>query len=82
MIISVVPVGNSKGIRIPKTILNQLKIKGKLDLEVVNNEIHLKPVTEQVRNGWSEAFEKMAEYGDDNLLITDINTEDDFEWEW
>lgn len=34
MIVSVISIGNSKGIRLPKTLLNQLQISDKLDLEV------------------------------------------------
>ena len=34
MLVSVVPIGNSKGIRIPKSILKQLNIKEKVELEV------------------------------------------------
>ncbi|HAK44772.1 MAG TPA: AbrB/MazE/SpoVT family DNA-binding domain-containing protein [Spirochaeta sp.] len=82
MLVSIIPIGNSKGIRIPKTILQQLNIQEKVDLEIHENEIHLKPVNSGIRKGWSEAFEKMAEYGDDKLQFSDIPGEGDFEWEW
>lgn len=45
MLISVVPIGNSKGIRIPKSILQQLNIEDKVELEVHNREILIRPVT-------------------------------------
>jgi antitoxin MazE len=56
MLVSVVAIGNSKGIRIPKTILEQLRIKDKVDLETDENRIILKPAKKKPRAGWSRAF--------------------------
>ncbi len=82
MLVSVISIGNSKGIRLPKTILEQLKVSDKLDLEVENQRIILSPITKEPRNGWIEAFVKMHEEQQDNLLIADINDTEAFEWEW
>ena len=82
MLVSVVPIGNSKGIRLPKVILEQLQINDKLDLEVENQKIVLKPITKAPRTGWNEAFQKMHERNEDRLLMADTIDSEAFEWEW
>ncbi|MFZ4615087.1 MAG: AbrB/MazE/SpoVT family DNA-binding domain-containing protein [Rectinemataceae bacterium] len=79
---SLVQVGNSKGIRLPKSILDQCQIEDKLEMEVTNNEIILKPVKNKPREKWAEKFRKMSEKGDDALLINDSLDLSDKEWEW
>lgn len=82
MLVSVIPIGNSKGIRIPKSILKQLDIHEKVELEVHNNEILIKPINEKPRTGWEEAFIKMHHNEDDILLMPETEDQDDFEWQW
>jgi antitoxin MazE len=82
MLVSVVPIGNSKGIRLPKTILEQLKVSDKLDLEIENQRIILSPLTKEPRNGWRDAFIRMQDEQQDNLLIPETNDTEAFEWEW
>ncbi len=82
MLVSVIAIGNSKGIRLPKTILDQLHVSDKLDLEVENQQIILKPVNSIPRFGWKEAFENMHNENQDTMLISDSNEVEAFEWEW
>lgn len=82
MLLSVVQIGNSKGIRIPKAILEQCNIRDQIDLEVKAGQIILAPVSEAPRKGWGEAFSKMAENNDDSLLIPDSVEIDMDNWEW
>ena len=49
MLVSVIQMGNSRGIRLPKAILDQLNISEKLDLEVENQQIILRPVQDKPR---------------------------------
>lgn len=82
MIVNVVRIGNSRGIRIPKPILEQCNMGSQLSLEVEDNRIVLKPIEDQPRKGWEEAFRRMHEEGDDRLLIDDDLDIDMDEWEW
>jgi len=82
MLVSVIQIGNSKGVRLPKAILEQLDISEKLDLEVDNHQIILKPVNTEPRLGWNEAFKKMAELHDDALIHVTEESEEGFEWVW
>ena len=82
MLISVIPIGNSKGIRIPKNIINELAIEDKLEMKVQDNKIILKPAGEKPRAGWEEIFSKMHLAKEDNLFIEEEFTDDSFEWDW
>jgi antitoxin MazE len=82
MLVSVVQIGNSKGIRLPKTILEQCEISDKIDLEVVDKEIILKAIKNKPRDGWGEKFKLMAENGDDKLVIDETIDLDMKNWEW
>ena len=68
MDISIIPIGNSKGIRLSKTLLEKYNITDKVELILEKDYIILKPKSEP-RNGWEKAFKKIHENGDDKLLI-------------
>ena len=81
MLISVIPIGNSRGIRLPKALLDQLNIEDKLELEVEDRQIILKPVQGQHdRDGRTRS--KPCKNNDDNLLVSDTHDTEAFEWEW
>jgi antitoxin MazE len=80
----IVKIGNSQGIRIPKPLLEQLKINEDVDIEVENNQIVIRPVSNP-RIGWDDAFRKMAKNNDDVLIDgeeTLTHTWDETEWQW
>lgn len=72
MQVSVIPIGNSKGIRIPKGVLNQCQISDRVELSVKGDKIILEPLNRSPREGWAEMAGKMHENGDDELLIPDV----------
>ncbi len=79
-----VRIGNSRGIRLPKAVLEQCGVEDTVELEVQDNRIVIRPAREP-RSGWGKAFAAMAEDGDDKLLDadTDLGTEwDKTEWRW
>jgi antitoxin MazE len=80
MEISVINIGNSKGIRLSKTILEKYKIGDKIELILEKGRIILKPKPEPRKN-WDKAFKKMHQLGDDKLLIDDVFENEFFE-EW
>lgn len=82
MLLSVVAIGNSKGIRIPKTILEQCNIRDRLELEVEGGRIILEAVGETPRKDWEKKFQEMAANNDDNLLVADDIEIDMEDWEW
>lgn len=79
----VIKIGNSQGLRIPKPILEQTGITDDVEIEVHNNQIIIRPV-KNVRDRWDDAFKKMGQSGDDELIINDniSHSWDDDEWQW
>lgn len=80
MEIHVVDIGNSKGIRLPKAILEQYNISDTLEMILEKGRIILKPKSTP-RKGWEKSFKQMRENGDDTLIINDIFEDENFiEW--
>ena len=77
---NIVQIGNSKGIRIPKTLLEQLRFEKSVEFQVLPEGLLLRPVHErkendsQPRANWDEMFrEALAENGDDSKEFADWN---------
>ena len=79
----IVKIGNSQGIRIPKPVLEQTRLKDEVEIKVENERIVIAPRL-QPRAGWSEAFREMRNRHDDQLLDAPLPslTRWDEEWEW
>lgn len=75
MNIPIVKIGNSRGIRLPKNLLDRYQLSGSIELELKDNHIVLKP-TPTVREGWAEAFQRHADSNDDNPFGNDLFPED------
>ena len=71
MELSIIKIGNSKGIRLSKSILKQLGIKDRVELIVKDDQLIIKPIS-KVRDGWEDQFEQMAKLNDDLLLVPDV----------
>lgn len=80
MIVSVIAIGNSKGIRLSKTLIEKYNIENSVELVLEEECIIIKPKT-SARAGWEKLFKKMHENGDDKLLIDDVFEDESFE-EW
>ena len=80
MDISVVLIGNSKGIRLPKALLEKYNIKDTVELILKKGYIIIKPKTSP-RKGWEKSFKKMHDKGDDKSLMADVFEDENFE-EW
>lgn len=77
---AIIKIGNSKGLRLSKTILDKYNIKDKVEIILEMGQIILKPI-EAPRQNWEKAFEKMRKEGDDKMLLNDIFNDESFE-EW
>ena len=81
---SIVRIGNSQGIRIPKVLLEQTQLSGEVEVEARDREIIIRS-TSRPRQGWEERFRAMGTQGDDKLLDVDLTGQtswDQEEWEW
>lgn len=81
----VVKIGNSRGIRIPKSLIDESGLQNEVDLEVLDGQIIIKPISRS-RESWDSSFKKMSKNKDDVLLDSDTlvgqSTWDKEEWEW
>ena len=66
MKVTITKIGNSKGIRIPKPILEQCDLKGEVDLEVRNHELIIRSPYSS-RQNWEQSFREMVKCGEDML---------------
>ncbi|MFV0566461.1 MAG: AbrB/MazE/SpoVT family DNA-binding domain-containing protein [Flavobacteriaceae bacterium] len=77
---SIIKIGNSKGLRLSKTILEKYNIKDKVELILEKEQIILKPVVSPRKN-WEKEFKNMSENEDDKLLMNDVFDDENLE-EW
>jgi antitoxin MazE len=80
MEIPIIKIGNSKGLRLSKTILEKYNIRDKVELIFEKGQIILKPI-DSPRKNWEKEFKKMSENGDDKLLMNDVFDDEHLE-EW
>lgn len=68
MELPIVSIGNSKGIRLPKSVLTQYGITEFVELILDKGQIILRPKSAP-RSGWNESFAQMHADGADELLL-------------
>jgi len=78
-----VRIGNSRGIRIPKPLIEQCGLEGTVDLSVENDRLVVSP-GRRLRQGWTEAFQIAGSTRDDELLLEPMRASefDRKEWKW
>jgi antitoxin MazE len=83
MTVNLVRIGNSKGIRIPKPIIEQCGFGETVQLRVQKGRLIILP-DRPPRHGWAEDFRRNAKTADDRLILEAIkpNAFDSEEWEW
>ena len=81
----IVKIGNSRGVRIPKSFIDESGLKNEVELEVNEGKIVIKPICKP-RESWDSAFKRMSRNKDDTLLdyieLSDQSSWDEEEWEW
>ena len=81
---ALIRIGNSRGVRIPKTVLEECGLRDEVDMEVRDDHLVIR-AAKRPRTGWDEAFGRMAERGDDALIddgTVPPTQWDTTEWEW
>ncbi len=78
----VVKIGNSRGIRIPRTLLEQAGLTDEVEMLVEGNKLIIYSA-QHPRQGWEAQFAAMAENGDDHILDETLPTHwDEEDWTW
>ena len=79
---AIIRIGNSRGLRIPKALIEECGIRDTVDPRVEDGRLIVEPLRD-LRDGWAEAARAMTERGDDRLLDPEtLTTFDEKEWEW
>ncbi|MEM8894763.1 MAG: AbrB/MazE/SpoVT family DNA-binding domain-containing protein [Bacteroidota bacterium] len=80
-----IQIGNSKGIRLPKNMIEKYRLVDELEIIESEEGIVIKPAT-KVRDGWDEAFNsaKVSSGSDDDFsdFVSMIDDFDASEWTW
>jgi antitoxin MazE len=84
----IIAIGNSKGVRIPKAMLEESGIEGEVELFLKGKQIVISP-KRKARENWEKMYNEAKKRGDDLLtdedkqwLDTSISSEADKEWVW
>ncbi len=81
MKVELVRIGNSRGVRIPKPIIEQCGFGDTVDLRVENKCVVIAPECVP-RQQWDEAFAAAGSAAEDELLLDFPNEFDEKEWRW
>jgi len=77
-----VKIGNSRGIRLPKPVIEQARLTDEVDVEVRDGALIITS-SHGVRSGWAEAARELRERGEDRLLDEPTPTVfEDKDWKW
>jgi len=76
-------IGNSRGIRIPKPVIEQCGLGERVELRIENRRLVISP-ERRSRQGWEESFRAAGSSIDDELLLESVGSSefDLEEWQW
>jgi len=78
----IVQIGNSRGIRVPKMLLDHAALPDEVELQAENGRLIVR-AAKGPRAGWAAAARAMHERGEDGLLDAPTPSRfDDREWKW
>ena len=78
----IVQIGNSRGIRVPKVLLEHAQLPDEVELQAENGRLIVR-AARGPRTGWADAAKAMHARGDDQLLdATTASQFDEKEWRW
>ncbi|MGH9784624.1 MAG: AbrB/MazE/SpoVT family DNA-binding domain-containing protein [Terriglobia bacterium] len=77
-----VRIGNSRGVRLPKPVIEEAGLTDEVEVRVRDGAVVIRRIA-PARSGWAEAAQRARQQGDDHLLDEPTKTHfDDEEWEW
>ncbi len=77
-------IGNSQGVVIPKPLLAQLNLGAGegVEMTIEDGALVLRRPASPARAGWAEAARRIAEVGDDALVMGEFGNAEDAELAW
>ena len=78
----IIRIGNSRGIRVPKLLLDQAQLPEEVEVRAEPGRLVVEDVR-RARAGWAAAAKAMHDHGDDDLLDAPTVTRfDRKQWHW
>ncbi len=78
----IVRIGNSRGVRLPKVLLEEAQLVDEVELQAEPGRIVIRKAG-RPRTGWAAKARRMRERNEDNLIEEPTPTRfDEEEWEW
>ncbi|MCP4719282.1 MAG: AbrB/MazE/SpoVT family DNA-binding domain-containing protein [Desulfobacteraceae bacterium] len=82
---TLIRIGNSQGVRIPKAIIEQAQLENKeLVFKISDDGLLIQPL-QKPRKGWKEEFDKILKVEETDSIDQewlDAQLTDDEDWEW
>ena len=84
---TLIRIGNSQGVRIPKAIIEQAQLEEKeLVFKISDDGLLIQPL-QKPRKGWKKEFDKIlktkeADQIDQEWLDAPLTDNEDWDWEW
>jgi len=82
---TLIRIGNSQGVRIPKAIIEQAQLNDKeLEFKIIDDGLLIQPL-KKPREGWKKQFEKVQLVNNSNEIDKewlDAPLVEDEKWEW
>lgn len=77
----IIRIGNSQGVRIPKTLIQDGKLSGEVELELHEDGILIRSL-QKPRANWDADFKAVADSDDDQPLGETRTAFENKEWQW
>ena len=78
----IVKIGNSRGVRLPKLLIDQMGFDNEVEILVQRGQLVLRRAA-RPRHDWDEQFQAMSKSGHDRLIDKPVSTKwDRSEWKW
>lgn len=82
---TLIKIGNSQGLRIPKAIIDQAHLENKeLEFKIVDEGLLIQPI-KKPREGWKKQFDKTSQFQElssEEQEWLDASLVDEEDWEW
>jgi antitoxin MazE len=77
-----IQIGNSRGVRLPKPLIQDARLEDEVDIQLRDGSIVITP-TRKMRAGWSESARLLHDRKQDLLIYSPSRTKfDETEWRW
>lgn len=82
MHVTIRQIGNSQGFVVPKPVLAQVGLEGGAEMTIEGGALVLRKPAKPIRADWAKAAQRIAQSGDDELVMGEFANDADAELAW